>query len=169
VRGEGLLAARSYIQPGFSALQSIKRAFDIDGRVTARETLLSAFFRFACTVYVDFVRTFGGFGENRDFGRQHFGKSPRDREPLLLTARTGVLAVSDFTDGQLRDQRSVPRQNAEIPVLTGNLNFFGRRVDDFLFRGDDFELESVCQFQYPVLSNEYPVQAGICWQLGTGN
>jgi len=37
----------------------------------------------------------------------------------------------------------MPRKDAQISVLAGNLNFRRRRVYDFLFRRNDFELESI--------------------------
>ena len=41
-------------------------------------------------------------------------------------------------------------KNPEIAVLAGDLSLGGRRVDYFLFRRDDLELEGVCQGALPV-------------------
>ncbi len=78
-------------------------------------------------------------GQNRHFVGQHFCKSPGHCKPLLLSPG----AERDFADSQFRDQRRMPRQDAQIPVLAGNLNFRRSRVHDFLFRRDDLELESI--------------------------
>ena len=62
-----------------------------------------------------------------------------DRKPLLF----GASVERDFTHGQFGDERRMPRQDAQISVPAGNLNLRRSRVDHFLFRRDDLELESI--------------------------
>ena len=73
---------------------------------------------------------------------KHFGESPGYREMM----RGSALAVGDFADRQFGDQRSVAGKDTEISVLAGDLRFLRRFVHHHFFRGDDFELESVCHF-----------------------
>lgn len=124
----------------FGSMEGIQRALNLDGGIATGKPLLGAFFGFTRAVYVDLGRPLSCFGENRHLVRQDLGESPGNREVLF----GGILAISDLADGQLGDERSVSRKNPQIAVLSGNLDFFGRRVDHFLFRRDDLELESIC-------------------------
>src|SRR5262249_56254874 len=67
------------------------------------------------------------------------GESPGDGKPLF----GGVLAIGDLAYREFGDQGRVSGENAEIAVLAGDLDLLGRRFDYFLFRRDNFELESI--------------------------
>ncbi len=91
---------------------------------------------------VDFLGTFRGFGKDRDFVLENFGKPPRHSK--VFGYATGP--VSDDTHAQLANQWSMPRQDAQISVQTWNLCLFRGFVHHHFFRGDDLELESVGHF-----------------------
>src|ERR1035441_4115444 len=85
-----------HFQTGFSALQGVLGA----GIVLVGAAALEAFFRallgFLRALGVDFCWVLASFGENGDFVRKHFSKSPSYGEGMLLP----TALVSDFTDCQ---------------------------------------------------------------------
>src|SRR6202045_4376658 len=89
------LALPCHFQPRLSLMQCVQRALDVDVGVTAGEALLGSFFRFAGALHVNFRRTLGGFGQDRNFIREHFGESPGYRKPLLFV---GAGVESYFAD-----------------------------------------------------------------------
>ena len=122
------------------SMEGIKRALNLDGGISTDKPLLGAFFGFTRAVYVDLRGTLSGFRKYRYLVGKDLRESPGNREVLL----GGILAISDLADGQLGYERSVSKKNPQIAILSGNLDFFGRRVDHFLFRRDDLELERIC-------------------------
>src|ERR1700685_810870 len=105
------------IQPRFRALQRFARALNIDLR-----------------------RPFRRLRQNGDLVRQHFGKAPCNSKHMLRR----ISSVLNLADGKLGNQRRMPRQNPQIPVLAGNLRFRRSRLNDFLLRRNNLELESIC-------------------------
>jgi len=134
------------IDAGVGTVQRVERSLDVDIGIAASQALLSALFGLTRSGHINFRRTLGRLGKNRHLIGQNFGESPRHGEMLL----DGILAEGNLADGQFGDERRVSRQDAQIPVLAGNLNFLRRRLYDFLFRRDDLELESVCHFKTSV-------------------
>ena len=134
---------RGHAQPSFGAMQRIERSFYVNAGIAAGQPLLRACLGFASAFDVNFRRTLGGLGENCHLVRQDFCKSPGHGKMLLGR----ILAERDLANGQFSDQGRVSRQDSQIPVLAGNLNFLRRRrLYNFLLRRDDLELESICHF-----------------------
>src|SRR5579864_6860028 len=70
-----------------------------------------------------------------------------------------AIPIADLPDGQLRNKWRMPRQNAKIPVLPGNLHLLGPVLDDELFGSHDFELERFSH-QSSVSSRQLPLAIG---------
>ena len=122
-------------------MQRVFGAVVVDVGIVTLQTLLGASLGFFGSGYVDFLRTFGGFGEDGDLVRQHFRESPSYGERV----RGAVRAIAERARFQFRDERGMAGEDSKIAILARNLRFFGGNVfDHLLFRGDDLELESVC-------------------------
>ncbi len=116
-------------------MQSIERAIDVNGGISAGQALFCAFLGFAGAGDINLRGALGTFSEDRDFIRQNFGKSPSNGEALL----TSMFAENDLAYGELGNQRSMSRKNAQVSVLAGHLDLLDGGLDDFLFRRDDLE------------------------------
>ena len=108
-------------------MQRVQSAIHIDIGIAAGQPLLGACFRFASTFYIDLRWALGSLRQNGHFVGQHFCKSPSDCKALLVS----MLAKGDLADREFGDQRRVSRQNPQISVLAGNLDFLRRRVTTF--------------------------------------
>src|SRR5579872_868418 len=128
-----------YFQASVCALQIASRPLEIFFRIAFGNGGLSALFGFLGASSVNFFGAFGSLCQDSDLVRQHFRESPGYREVFGDI----VFAISNFSDCKFGNQRSVSRQDAQIPILAGNLHFFRHVADDHLLRGDNFELESI--------------------------
>jgi len=89
-------------------------------RTRLAEALARAFRRGDGALEIDFLGALGKFRENNHALGQNF------REPVnhCQMPRLGAFAVGQFADAQLREQRRVARQNAEISFLARQLDGF---------------------------------------------
>lgn len=134
-----LCLARDF-QPCIGPLQRHLGAIEISLGIGALEPFFRATLGVFGPFYIDLFGAFGRFGKNGDFIRQNFRKSPRHRQTMRVPAN----AVADLPHAKFADQRSMSRQDAQIPVLPRYLHLFGHVAHDELLGSHDFELESVC-------------------------
>ena len=68
--------------------------------------------------HVNFLGALGNFREHDHAIRQHFGIALHHRQ----ISRIAAFAIGQNADAQLRDQRRVPGQNAEVAFFAGHLD-----------------------------------------------
>ena len=84
---------------------------------------------------IDIFGFLGDFGQNRHFGRGHFGKSPENRH--IVPDIFGL--IPQFTDPESGEKMAVTRQHAELALGAGRNNHIDLLAQQQFLRRHDFE------------------------------
>jgi hypothetical protein len=110
------------------------------------QNFLGFLFRGTRAIRINFFRAFRRFRQHDHALRQNFRVSAEHNCVMCRRA----FAIAQLTVAHRGQQRRVPRQNSQVAVQTGKLNFHGRRADYPPFRRDDFKFERLRQHIFSV-------------------